>query len=262
MTLANCSRVQIHYERAPIVEAVIHIGIDPLDSVLLPSLKAINQSSLTAYPDSKRKTVSSTQFTLGLAPLARSAVSASAEIGYAFTSADDRQVLQARLDGLAFSRLTPYETWNELRNQAKNWWAVYRSAIGPAAVQRVAVRYINRIDIPFPGYLNYKDYFRTSPELSPDLPQGLSEFYMRLGVPLPPHLGCHMIITMSTTVPPGPDTHSVILYLDVFKNTPGFGSDEEIWALLEKLREIKNSFFYGCLTDKARELFGTKREYT
>ncbi len=38
-------------------------------------------------------------------------------------------------------------------------------------------------------------------------------------------------------------------------------SDDEVWALLEALRNRKNEFFEGCITDKTRELFGLRKEY-
>jgi uncharacterized protein (TIGR04255 family) len=61
--------------------------------------------------------------------------------------------------------------------------------------------------------------------------------------------------------PSAPDTNSVILDLDVFQDAPELTSDDQVWDVLEKLRERKNSYFEGCLTDKTRALFGKKRTY-
>ena len=55
--------------------------------------------------------------------------------------------------------------------------------------------------------------------------------------------------------------NSVILDLDVFKDGVEVVSDDELWALLETLRNRKNEFFEGCITDRARELFGPRKEY-
>jgi len=48
--------------------------------------------------------------------------------------------------------------------------------------------------------------------------------------------------------------------LDVFKEGADM-MDDAVWELLETLRNRKNEFFEGCITDKARELFGPKKEY-
>jgi uncharacterized protein (TIGR04255 family) len=77
------------------------------------------------------------------------------------------------LDGFAMSRLAPYENWNAVRDEARRLWDIYRSIAKPSKLIRLAVRYINRIDMPLP-LGDFKDYLRTVPDVSPDLPQGLA----------------------------------------------------------------------------------------
>ena len=96
--------------------------------------------------------------------------------------------------------------------------------------------------------------------MSPLLPQELSGFFMKLQMPQPDFGG--MLVLTQTSVPPAaPDMNSVILDLDVIKEDPEFSSDDEVWAMLEALRDRKNVFFEGCLTDKTRALFGERRVY-
>jgi uncharacterized protein (TIGR04255 family) len=52
----------------------------------------------------------------------------------------------------------------------------------------------------------------------------------------------------------------VVLDLDVFKESE-MASDEEVWGVLEVLRNRKNEFFEGCITDRTRALFGRREEY-
>ncbi len=47
-----------------------------------------------------------------------------------------------------------------------------------------------------------------------------------------------MILTQATDAPTSPDAHSVILDLDMIKEDPQFFLDDEVWAMLEKLRTI------------------------
>jgi uncharacterized protein (TIGR04255 family) len=54
--------------------------------------------------------------------------------------------------------------------------------------------------------------------------------------------------------------HSVVFDLDVHKEG-ATESDNEVWELLETLRNRKNQFFEACLTDKTRDLFGKRTEY-
>jgi uncharacterized protein (TIGR04255 family) len=177
------------------------------------------------------------------------------EMGFAFSSGDGKQILQARRDGFTFSRLRPYGSWPELRDEAHRLWHVYREAVNPEKITRVAVRYINQIDIPLAA-TDYKEYFRTIPEVSPDLPQGLSGFLMQLQFPQTDFWG--MLVLTQATLPYA--TNSVILDLDVFKVTT-MVSDEDLWGMIETLRDRKNEFFEGCITERTRALFGRREEY-
>lgn len=247
----------IQYERAPIIEALIDIRVDAgASDIPLTTLDHLQAKVVAAYPVKRKQVNVIGQFSAG-AQVAASATQT--QTGFAFSSTDGKQIFQARLDGFTFSRLRPYGNWTELRDEAKRLWNIYRDATGPLRVSRIAVRYINRIDIPLASF-DYKDYFRTTPEISPVLPQGLSSFYMELHFPQPDIDGT-LILRQAATPPPEPGVGSVILDLDVFKELSSDVEDNELWKLLELLRAKKNEFFEGSLTDKARQLFGARKEY-
>lgn len=246
----------IQYERAPATEALIDIRVESPAGIALSRLERLHEQVSDRYPIKNKRLYVQGQFSAG------EEVGAAATqklIGFSFTSQDGKQIFQARMDGFTFSRLRPYGTWNELRDEAKRLWHIYRTCVNALRVSRVAVRYINQIDIPVP-HIDYKEYFRTIPDVSPDLPQSLSGFFMQLQFPQE-DFGGILVLTQTVVPPPAPSMISVILDLDVFKENVEFQSDEDPWALLEILRDRKNKFFEGCITDKTRALFGKRREY-
>ncbi len=245
------------YENAPIKEALIDIRVDLPASATLRTLEDLHRSVGESYPGKKRSIYLEGQFSAGEGDQFGTSTKQK-QIGYQFSSADGRQIFHPRLDGFTYSRLRPYGNWVELRDEARRLWDIYRSAVRPLKITRVAVRYVNQIDIPL-AVLDYKDYFRTSPEVSPDLPQAISGFFMQIQFPQS-DFGGVLILTQAAVPPPSSDTNSVILDLDVFKEGIA-ASDDEAWSLLETLRIRKNEFFEGCITDKARALFGSRREY-
>jgi uncharacterized protein (TIGR04255 family) len=167
-----------HYENAPITEALIDIRVQ-LRTTGLHTLESIHERIKTHYPGKTKRDYVEGVFSAG------EAIGASAKrttIGFAFSSEDGKQIVQARLDGFTFSRLRPYGSWPQLQDEGRRLWDIYREMVVPVKVTRVAVRYINQIDIPL-QQLDYKEYFRTTPEVSPDLPQGLSGFFMQLQFP-------------------------------------------------------------------------------
>lgn len=248
----------IRYENAPITEALIDIRVElPAGTKGLEVLESVHDRVKNRYPGKKKRIYVQGQFSAGdeVGASARQTV-----MGFSFTSDDGKQILQARRDGFTFSRLRPYGSWPELRDEARRLWDIYGEMLNPEKITRVAVRYINQIDIPFSAdYIDYKDYFRTTPEVSPELPQALSGFFMQLQFPQT-DFGGLLILTQTAVPPPNPATGSVILDLDAFKETE-MVSAEGVWLLLETLRNRKNEFFEGCITEKTRALFGRREEY-
>lgn len=181
------------------------------------------------------------------------------QIGYSFTSADGRQVLQARQDGFTFSRLKPYVNWPQLRDECKVLWASYKGSANPVRINRIAVRYINQIDIPL-GAIDYKHYFLTTPEIAQTLPQDLSGFFMKLQIPCP-DFGGGLILTQMAIQPPQPGWHSVVLDIDVFKQCGPDLTETAMWETIETLKATENTFFFESITERTRSLFGPKKEY-
>jgi uncharacterized protein (TIGR04255 family) len=246
----------IRYENAPITEALIDIQVALPEGLTTSALDPVYDHVKGQYPMKKKRVHLQSQLSVGEDV---SAVTKHTLMGFSFSSEDGKQVLQARLNGFTFSRLRPYITWPQLRDEAHRLWDIYRRILDPTKITRVAVRYINQIDIPLSS-IDHKDYFRTFPEVSPDLPQVLTGFFLQLRFPQQ-DFGGLLILTQTTQVSSaGPSVVSVILDLDVFKEN-NIDSDEESWNLLEILRDRKNEFFEACITDRTRALFGERIEY-
>ncbi len=239
-----------HYTKAPVTEALIDLHVRLPGGTPLSAIKEVASIVKAEYPEQKDRVYVEGQFSAG------PEVGASAKqtlMGYALYSTDKLQVFQARLDGFTFSRLRPYVDWQTLRDEAKRLSDIYWSVLRPEAVTRVAVRYINQIDIPLPMD-DFKTYLRTVPEVSPELPQALSGFFMRLHFPQSDFNG-QVVLTQMMIPPPRPDLATIMLDIDVFADDTTITSDEQVWELLERLRDRKNEFFEGCITDRARDLF-------
>ena len=113
---------------------------------------------------------------------------------------------------------------------------------------------MNRLDIPLP-LQDFSTYLRTAPQLSADLPQGLSGYFMQLQLPMPEIQGACVINQTIIEPPARPETVAVVLDIDVFR-TSGVATDEtHLWEQLEQLRREKNRVFESCITDEARRLF-------
>jgi uncharacterized protein (TIGR04255 family) len=244
----DSQKLALRYERAPITEAVIDIRVEPLQAEKLVALSAIHESLRGSYPTRNDVVQQSIEVN------DEGAISQRAQVGYRFVSQDGKRIVKAELDGFSYSCLQPYESWTEVSLAARQAWQAYQVMAGIDQIRRVAVRYINQIDIPELSF-ELRDYFRTVVDISPAWPQTLANFFVRLEVPAQ-EFGGTVIVTQTSTPPPNPSMSSLILDIDVIKSNPTFRSDDELWEFLEVLRQAKNRFFEGSITDKTRSLFG------
>ena len=239
----------LHYPNAPLTEAILDIRVKLPSQITPAKLKSVQVGEKERYPQQEKGLLFVGEMSMG------EQVGASAKQalkGYRFISQGKRQIFQARFDGFTFNRLAPYETWETFRDEARRLWNVYRSIAKPQNITRLALRYINRLDLPFP--LNdLKDYLRTTPEISPNMSQTLSGYFMQLQLPQP-DIGAMLCLNQTLIPPPGPNLVSVILDFDLFcqENVPG--SEQDIWKQFEVLRNRKNEVFEACLTNKTRKL--------
>ncbi len=242
---------KINYTKIPITEALIDLRIKPPVSEELSSLEDFGHQIQPEY--TKLDDIVLLENQINFQGDVASASSNQAVTGYRFLSRDSKQIVQARLDGFSLSRIAPYQTWETLRDEARRLWNIYQTATNSETVNRVAVRYINRLDLPLP-FNDFKEYLLTLPEISPQISQGLSDYLMQLQIPQE-DIGAMLVLTEALIPSLNDDVVSVLLDIDLFSNNVGFSSTmDEHWRLLETFRIRKNKIFEGCITDKTRGL--------
>ena len=239
------------FREAPITEALLDIRAVLAPSVDLSNLSSLHDGIGDQYPQKRERTKWEGAFKLSSEGPEVVRQSGGPD-GFLFSSQDGHQIVQVRLDGFTLNRLRPYDAWEPFRTEAKAQWERYREVTSPSVVTRIALRYINRIEIPLP-MKDFREYVLTVPEVAPNLPQGLSEFFMRLVIP-DPGIGC-MGIIIETMEPPTERILPLILDIDVYREALLEPASAEMWELFEQLREFKNRIFFGSITDKAKELF-------
>src|SRR6266536_3435555 len=204
-------QVSTHYSRAPLTEAIIDIKVVLPSEVTIDTLADIYSLINDRFP--RREVIH-----LGsvvLQPDATIPINATQQVnGFFFRSEDGLKIFQVTLNSFTFNRLAPYTSWEELRDDAKYLWKIYKNFCKPEAVTRVAVRFVNRFELPGP-VVDLKDYLRIAPEVTPDLPKTqLSSFFMQLQIP---QEDCILIVSEALVPPSSPETISVILDFDLFR---------------------------------------------
>ena len=240
-----------HYSNAPITEAIIDIQVRNPEGLTTDTLNNLREQVADKYP--QRNIIQMTSLTAQIAndkDITSQATNTS--LGWSFVADDKRQVFQARLNGFTFSRLFPYENWPTFLAEARRLWDLYRLMANPQEMTRIAVRYINRLDLPLP-FTDFKEYLRATPEIPSELPQGLANYFFQVTIPIV-ELSAMLVISQGLVPPAKPDHASVVLDLDLFRDKDLPAGDDDIWQLLDQFRMKKDEVFEACITQKTREI--------
>ncbi|WP_431125821.1 TIGR04255 family protein [Variovorax paradoxus] len=241
-----------HLNNAPIREGLISLQFD---AVSLDAVKAFSEAIASGY--SNALDIWSHAFELHIGgDLAPTKNERSAN-GRRFDSPREGppHVVLAQRNSFTFSRLQPYDDWDDLRGSALPLWNLFVEIARPERVTRVAVRYINAMVLPLRPGEDFSKYLTASPQLPPELPQDVTGFLQR--VVTQDSKGNLAVVTQAFegAEASGSAEITVIMDIDVFRNAHLRPEDAEVWSILDNLRHFKNNIFFAHLTEDAMELF-------
>ncbi|MBI5493036.1 MAG: TIGR04255 family protein [Deltaproteobacteria bacterium] len=242
------------YSKAPIEEAVFDIRIDPALAMEGKELESLYTKVSDFYPIKEAQKTFELIGEIKEGELAKSQAKDIGVIGFRFWDADRKQVCRIGLDGFGFSRLKPYSDWEICFPEAMRLWNIYKKEFNPRFIKRVAVRFINIINIPEVRF-ELEDYFNNPPQPPSGLPQNVAEFLSRLKVKYEENF--FAIVTLALQMPTVPNVASILLDIDVFTEIPFNADDEDqLKNVFERLHYIKNDIFEKSITSKTKELIG------
>lgn len=229
---------------APVVEAVIDIDCDfpprfDLSQVELAAIAAFRDR----YPLFRRKLTHE-----------KSSPSPVLE-ALKFLQEDERQLVQVRAAGLSFNRLAPYSSLDDYLPEVERSWRSFVDFTSPILVQKVRLRYLNRIVLPAKaGRVDLDQYLKTGPRLPDEDRLTFLSFVHQHNV-LEPSTG-HLVNIVLTNEASADE--SVPIILDIVVSDPGAVSEPGNWGEILKrvqsLRDLKNRVFRNTLTEQCLKL--------
>ena len=244
-----------HLNRAPIVEAVIDLRAAVAVAWEESTITEILKPKLPEYP--KKQSMSGFQQQVTLAP---GTVPAARTIDTGWTglrvqTEDGLQIAQFNRSGFVFSRLRPYEEWERLLSEAMHLWEVFASLGQPPEIQRIGVRFINRIDLSI-AEVDLDDYLRPAPEGARELRIPCRHFFYADAFGVPGHPYAINRIRTSQPVPGlQPETTALVLDIDVSTTEPSPLRRDLLEQRLTEMRWLKNKMFFGSIAPNALEAF-------
>jgi len=243
-----------HLSKAPITEAVVDFRVSHSPDFHPDQLRQARELLAPDYPKiEERKGLEALVALAG----GQSPQALTRDLGFQgiwLKTEDEKSVAQFRVDGFTFNRLKPYTSWEHILPEALRLWTIYVELTRPHRLARVALRYINHMRLPGPG-VELDDYIATGPRLPPSVPQVVASFATRVVLEYPEgRMNANVVQALEPAVDAPP--HTLLLDIDVYR-TEGLQVDDPraLREVLGKLRDYKNSIFFGSVHEKFVEMF-------
>lgn len=238
-----------HLPKAPIVEAIIDLRARATPPWEPGTVRERLTAALESYSEALELVEQRFEFTPSVPP--RATASQSASRGVMLRSSDERQIVQLRHDGFSFSRLAPYEQWETFVAEALRLWGIHCELLQPEDVQRVSVRFVNRILLPLGS--DFGDFFQVEIAKVP-APSWTLQGFLRQHSWLLPDAVTSANVVLTNHIPEGmPPQLPVILDIEAVQHAT-IAVQEDLSARLAHLRDTKNRVFFSTLTPKAVDL--------
>lgn len=237
-----------HLENAPIVEAVIEVRAQASTPWEEDSVSQKIKRAVPDYPNAHPLKAFRHELKVEAGQAPEQTVHDLGWRGLRCETEDKLQVVQFYRDSFVFSRLQPYENWDSFYAEAMRLWRIHQSIAKPEQVDRLGLRFINRIRVPQSKF-ELDDYLTVAPQP----PKGTGyPFVSFLHQDLFQVPGRPYRVNMIKTIQEAEGAW-LILDIDVFTTQSLEVEQVEEPRYLREMRWLKNKFFFSSITEKAKE---------
>ncbi len=244
--------VSRQYSNPPIIEAVCEFRFTPDTEWDLTIPGFIYEKLNTDFPHKEERAVQEVTISGGPKGIEQQMRTTQRMV---FLTNDKKTLIQVGPHRLAVNRLKPYPTWAGFKPQiAKAFSALTDTLEEVRGLERIALRYINRIEIPSES-VDLDDYFEFRPFLGKELPQHMISFILGCVLPFSEDRDACKVQLVSA-VPEQPDNSAFLLTLDYFVTKAQAVSPDQALGWVESAHEQIENLFEGCIKDTLRGIFG------
>ena len=175
-----------------------------------------------------------------------------------FLTADEKQLVQARIGGFSFNRLTPYTGLDDYMAEIERTWSIFVGLAKPVAIRRVSLRTINRLVLPIEENerVNLGRYIKNAPKLpDEDGMDGTGFLTQYSAVEKGSQNGLTVVLT---TQPVEGKGFPIIFDIDVSVEEVSLDEPSDwlgITKIIKSLRSLKNRVFKNTLTQECLSLY-------
>ena len=233
-----------HLSKAPIVEAVLDIRV--VLSVTWEETKFLSELKQRLQDFPKVEPLRQARYQIPIGKQNNPTVEDLGCVGFKLHSSNKLHIAQFNKGAFVFSRLQPYENWEQFSAEALRLWGIYCELLKPKEVTRIGLRFINRIAIK-QEKVELTDYYKYPPKPLEELNWALTDYLHHdvMQVPETPYR-----VNLIKTVQNVPGEIGLILDIDVFTGDDFKYNELHLKRFLGEMRWVKNKIFFSSSTDK------------
>jgi len=172
--------------------------------------------------------------------------------GWKFTDEKNERVLQILPNAFVYSHLQPYTKWQTFSAEARELWQTYLKVANPTSVNRIGLRYINRLRLPERFELSdYLNFYPSTPPAFGELCGVVTQLQLQQADSVASD--ALALVTLASEPSQDPSTSAMALDIDIFSKLVLPASDSKIWDTFEDFRVRKNRLFEAAITEKLKE---------
>ena len=236
------------YRRPPITEAVIEVRVE--GQVHRETIDKLQKRLMDNYPLCQEAQIVDVEFSAASTKVQQQFQ------GYRLIGKDGADTILITPASIGTARLAPYEGWEKFIAKGRQNWEEWKRLVGHRKIIRVGVPYINRIDVSDPHGTGVRiaDYLSFYPQMPEIGLQPMANFALNTVSPLG-NGQFKLILNAGSVASPLVKHVSFVLDLDLSGVADLPQKDDNLWAFIDGMRNMKNQVFEGCITDRTRELF-------
>ncbi|HEU4386773.1 MAG TPA: TIGR04255 family protein [Blastocatellia bacterium] len=243
------------YSNPPLIEAVCEFRLSAESKWDLTVPGLMYERLRSDFPNKEQRVFQEVQITQGPEGL-QQRLQASERI--LLLTSDKNIFIQLGPRLLAVNCLKPYPTWEGFMPRIDSAFDALRTVVEIRGFQRVALRYVNRIELPA-SVVNLEEYFEFGPmvgdSLMAEFPRGMAD--LTVGCVFSHNGGGDQCkVQLITAAPDSPGNSAFLLDLDYFTSPPRVVKVDEAVGWVVSTHEKIERVFEGCITQRLRDLFG------
>jgi len=235
------------YRNPPIVEAVFEVQFsEPLSG---RDLDRLRERFINRYP----KVDQQYQVDVEINPDGRATTKA-APIGFRMTSSNALDTVTLQHQRFGTSRMAPYEGWEKFVSTVSANYDEFTKIAGRRTLTRIASRYINRLDIPTEELegVDVLQFLWFGVAMPDEMSKSIGPFSVAANFSVDEV----KVLAQCAVIAPALLNHLSFLFdIDAFIDKDISPHKDAIWAVAERLHQVKNHVFEAGITDRLRERF-------